>query len=92
MLYDEQSAAQLLKVRSIFYDLLVNVVEANVIIKMVLDEIVSSGKIRDEILMGIIEKASSTEQSLSQGSKAILHLECFAAHVMEAVMEAKRVN
>ena len=39
--------------------------------------------------MGVIFKASTLEQTLAQGSKAIVHLECFAANVMEAVMECK---
>jgi replication factor C subunit 3/5 len=85
----EQSPAQLQKIRASFYDLLVNCVEPNLILKLLLEEIVISGKIRDQILKGLIHTAASLERSIAQGSKPIVHLECFAAHAMEAVMIAK---
>lgn len=43
----EQSPSQLLKIRGMFYDLLVNCVEPNIILKLLLEEIIYSGKIRD---------------------------------------------
>lgn len=85
----EQSPAQLQKVRGIFYDLLVNCVEPNLILKLLLQEVVYSNKVKDEVLKGLIHKAAELESTMSQGSKAIVHLECFAAHAMEAVLETK---
>lgn len=41
---------------------------------------------KDGILKGLIHKAAELEKTMAQGSKAIVHLECFAAHAMEAVL------
>lgn len=54
-----------------------------------LDEIVSSRKINDEFLKELIHKAAYLEKTLAQGSKAIIHLECFVAYAMESYMGTK---
>lgn len=58
LILSEQSPAQLQKVRGIFYDLLVNCVEANLILRLLLEEIIYSGKIRDELLKELIHQAA----------------------------------
>ena len=74
LIFQEQSPAQLLKVRSTFYDLLVNCVPGAIILKLLVEEIINSERIRDEILKGLIHEAARLEVTLSQGSKAIIHL------------------
>lgn len=48
-----------------------------------------SNKLNDEILKSLIHEAARLEVTLAQGSKAIVHLECFAAHAMESVLTFK---
>ena len=91
LIFQEQSPAQLQKIRGIFYDLLVNCVPGNLVIKLVLEEMIMSNKIKEEVLKSLIHEAARLEVTLAQGSKAIIHLECFAAHAMESYMIAKEM-
>jgi replication factor C subunit 3/5 len=47
LLMSEQSAVQLQKIRGIFYDLLVNCIEGNLILKLLVEEIIFGSKIPD---------------------------------------------
>lgn len=58
LIISEQSPAQLQKIRNIFYDLLVNIVEPSTILKLLLEELLYSGKINDEVLKGLINQAA----------------------------------
>lgn len=39
------------------------------------------------MMVALIHKAAELEKTLAQGSKAIVHLECFAAHAMETTLQ-----
>jgi hypothetical protein len=39
--------------------------------------------------MGLVHQAAILEQNMVQGSKPIVHLECFAAYAMEAILKSR---
>ena len=74
MIIKEQSPAQLKKIRDKFYDLLVNCIEGQTIIKELMKEVIGSHELRQENINEIVHHAAEHERTLLCGSKAIYHL------------------
>lgn len=89
MILKEQTPMQLKKIRDKFYDLLVNCIDGQVIIKELLKCLLKVEGQRQEIVKEIVHQAAEHERTLLCGSKAIYHLESLAAHVMEQVVISK---
>ena len=89
MILKEQSPVQLKGIRDKFYDLLVNCIDGQTILKELLKCLLAEKWDRQESIKSIIHYAAEHERTLLCGSKAIYHLESFAAHVMEQVVLAK---
>jgi len=80
LIIEEQSPARLLRVRSKIYELLVNCIPADVIFKTLTKELLN--KIDDSLRFDVAEWAAEHEHRMTQGSKAIIHLEAFIARFM----------
>lgn len=89
MIFKEQSPAQLRQIRDKFYNLLVNCIEGQTILKQLLFNFVKMEGLRQEAVKEIIHQAAQHEKTLMCGSKAIYHLESFAAHAMEQIIISK---
>ena len=76
----EQSPQRLLAAREKLYELLVNCIPANVIIKTLAVELCKN--LDDELKHQVIEWAAFYEHRISMGSKDIFHLEAFIAKYM----------
>ncbi len=76
----EQSPAKLLAAREKLYELLINCIPAEVIIKTLAVELMRN--VDDSLKHEIIEWAAFYEHRLCQGSKDIFHLEAFVAKYM----------
>ena len=85
----EQSPTQLKKIREKFYDLLVNCIDGQTILKELLKSMLKEDLFRQESVKEIIHQAAEHERTLLCGSKAIYHLESFAAHIMEQIVVCK---
>jgi len=76
----EQTPTQLKAIREKVYDLLVNCVPGEVIIKSVMMDLMSS--IDDDIKFEAIHWAAYHENKLQKGSKPIFHIEAFISRMM----------
>ena len=89
MILSEQSPNQILSIRAKIYDMLVNCVEGNIILKELVIGLVETEKIREDAMKNLINQGTHLERTMAQGGKTIVHLECFIAHAMEAVIRTK---
>ena len=89
MIFKEQSPHQLKNIREKFYNLLVNCIDGSTILKELLEHMMQWSGLQEDIVLHIIHQAAEHEKTLNSGSKAIYHLESFAAHVMELIIESK---
>ena len=87
MIFKEQNPNQIMQIRNKFYDLLVNCVEGNLILKEMIFFIIESKRLGDENLVNLIHKGAELETTMVQGTKPIVHLECFVANAMEAALK-----
>ncbi|KAK7503849.1 hypothetical protein BaRGS_00004972 [Batillaria attramentaria] len=80
MIVQEQSPRRLLEVRGRLYELLSHCIPADVIIKGLLQELLSNcdGELKTEV----VQSAAHFEHRLQNGQKAIYHLEAFVARFM----------
>jgi len=92
LIFKEQNPAQIKKVRDKFYDLLVNCIDGQTILKELLLNFIKMEGIKQESLAEIIHQAAEHEKTLMCGSKAIFHLESFAVHAMEQVILSKNTK
>lgn len=69
--------------------MLVNCIDGQTILKELLNCLLKSDIERQESVKEIVHQAAEHERTLMCGSKAIYHLEAFAAHAMEQMMIAK---
>ena len=92
MIFKEQSPQQLRQIRDKFYNLLVNCIDGSTILKELLDHMMQWSGLQEDIIFHIIHQAAEHEKTLNSGSKPIYHLEAFAAHVMEELIESKSRN
>jgi len=76
----EQSPRQLKNIREKIYDLLINCIPGDLIIKYLLAELLK--KVDNECKFEIIHWAAQHERKLQLGSKPIFHIESFIARVM----------
>lgn len=76
----EQSPQRLLSVREKFYELLVNCIPADVILKTLAIELIKN--LDDTLKAEVIEWAAFYEHRVCMGSKEIFHLEAFVAKFM----------
>ena len=76
----EQSPQRLMAAREKLYELLVNCIPANVIIKTLTTELLKN--LDDSLKHEVVGWAAFYEHRLSQGSKEIFHLEAFLAKYM----------
>ncbi|MEO2191065.1 MAG: hypothetical protein ABGY24_01325, partial [bacterium] len=76
----EQTARNLFVVRGKLYELIVNCIPPEVILRTLAAEL--AGKIDDELKRQTFELAATYEWRLQQGQKAIFHLEAFVAKFM----------
>lgn len=74
LIFKEQSPAQLKRIRDKFYDLLVNCIDGQTILKELLNAILREPGQRQEAVKQIIHHAAEHERTLMCGSKAIYHL------------------
>ncbi|VDO53657.1 unnamed protein product [Onchocerca flexuosa] len=81
MMIQQQSSENLLKVRSRFYECIGHCIPPNIIFMKLLQDLLKScdEKIKPEV----VAAAAEYEHRLTRGSKAIFHLEGFAASFME---------
>lgn len=77
----EQSPASLLQVRESLYNLLSNCIPPEMILKTFLKQVLP--RMDDEMKPAVIHWAAYYEHRLQTGSKAIFHLEAFAAKFMQ---------
>jgi replication factor C subunit 3/5 len=89
LIFKEQSPIQLKKIRDKFYDLLVNCIDGQTILRELLQNFIKMEGMKQESIKEIIHQAAEHEKTLMCGSKAIYHLESFAAHAMEQIIIAK---
>jgi replication factor C subunit 3/5 len=85
MVKKEQTAKQLYLVRGKLYELLVNCIPPEIILRKLAQELVRSED--DEIRRNTVEAAAFYEHRLQEGSKAIFHLEAFVAKVMSLLKQ-----
>lgn len=78
----EQSAKRLYLVRGKLYELLVNCIPSEIILRRLAEELLK--KLDDELKRSTIESAAFYEHRLQEGSKAIFHLEAFVAKFMSS--------
>ena len=78
---EEQSPQALMNVRTKFYDLLVRLIPASVILKELTKQLVVRCPSRD-LQMDVVCWSSTYEQKMRQGGKEIVFLEAFAARFM----------
>lgn len=76
----EQSPKKLFQVREKLYELLVNCIPPEVILKRLLDELMK--KLDSELKHEVCHWAAFYEHRMQQGQKAIFHLEAFVAKFM----------
>ena len=76
----EQSPQTLIMARDKLYELLVNCIPANTILKSLTGDLVNN--LDDSVKLEVIEWAAFYEHRLSTGSKDIFHLEAFVAKFM----------
>jgi replication factor C subunit 3/5 len=76
----EQTPQRLLAAREKMYELLVNCIPANVIIKTLARELMKN--LDDSLKREVIEWAAFYEHRIAMGSKEIFHLEAFVAKYM----------
>jgi replication factor C subunit 3/5 len=76
----EQSAKKLYLIRGKLYELLVNCIPAEIILRRLALEVMK--KMDDELKRSTAELAAFYEHRLQEGQKAIFHLEAFVAKVM----------
>jgi replication factor C subunit 3/5 len=76
----EQSPQKLLAAREKLYELLVNCIPSNIILKTLTRELMKN--VDDELKHEVMEWAAFYDHRLSQGSKDIFHLEAFVAKFM----------
>ena len=76
----EQSPQRLLAAREKLYELLINCIPADVIIKTLAMELMKN--LDDDLKHEVIEAATFYEHRIAQGSKDIFHLEAFIAKYM----------
>ena len=76
----EQSPKQLLLVRGKLYELLVNCIPPEVILRQLTRAL--AARLDDELRHAVVRHAAGFEHRLQQGSKAIFHLEAFVARFM----------
>ena len=76
----EQSPQKLQAAREKLYELLVNCIPADVILKTLVRELIKN--LDDELKKEIIEAAAFYEHRIALGSKEIFHLEAFIAKFM----------
>lgn len=74
MLFKEQSPAQLKRIRDKFYDLLVNCIDGQTILKDLLQYIISGEELKQDTIKEVVHQAAEHEKTLLCGSKAIYHL------------------
>ncbi|KAI9366101.1 P-loop containing nucleoside triphosphate hydrolase protein [Zopfochytrium polystomum] len=82
LMIQEQSPKRLLEVRGKFYELLTHCISPDTIIKTLTFELINHTDVA--IVPAIIKLAAEYEHGMRQGSKAIFHLEAFAAKFMAA--------
>ena len=76
----EQTPQRLMATREKFYELLVNCIPADVILKTLIQEIMRN--LDDSLKAEVFEWAAFYEHRISMGSKEIFHLEAFVAKFM----------
>lgn len=76
----EQSPKQLLLVRGKLYELLVNCIPPEIIVRQLTKALTQ--RLDDELRHHVVKHAALFEHRLQQGSKAIFHLEAFVARFM----------
>eukprot|EP00892_Ulva_mutabilis_P011935 jgi/Ulvmu1/9113/UM005_0208.1 len=76
----EQTPKRLLQVRGKVYELLVNVVPPELIIRQLATELIK--KLDDEVKHEVLKWAAFYEHRLQSGAKAVFHIEAFVAKVM----------
>lgn len=76
----EQTAKRLYIVRGKLYELLVNCIPAEIVLRKLALEVMK--KLDDELKRSTAESAAYYEHRLQEGSKAIFHLEAFVARLM----------
>jgi replication factor C subunit 3/5 len=76
----DQSAKRLFEVRSYLYELLVNCIPPDVVIRTLANELLE--KVDTDIKHELCHSAAFFEQRLQQGSKPIFHIEAFLADFM----------
>ncbi|VDN07900.1 unnamed protein product [Thelazia callipaeda] len=81
MMMEQQSPESLVKVRNRFYECIGHCIPPNIIFVKLVIELLKS--CTDEIKGKVISEAAKYEHRLLRGSKAIFHLEGFAASFME---------
>jgi len=82
LLLVEQSPKQLLMIRGKFYELLVHCIPPETIIKKLAIALIEMKEIHVNLKHEIIQWAAFYEHRIQMGSKAIFHLEAFAAKFM----------
>jgi replication factor C subunit 3/5 len=92
MIFKEQSPQNLRQIRDKFYNLQVNCIDGSTILKELLEQMMQWSGLQEDIIHQIIHHAAEHEKTLNSGSKSIYHLEAFAAHVMEELIESKSRN
>ena len=86
--FRDQTSASLMSVRTMFYELLTHCIPVGVIVQAMLAGLVSRCK-NAETAVQIAEAAAFYEHRAVRGSKAILHLEAFAAKTMSILASSK---
>jgi replication factor C subunit 3/5 len=84
----EQSPQSLLNIRSKYYELLIRLIPASVIMKEICKRLVLSIN-NSALQMKTIQLAAEYEQKMRQGGKEIIFLEAFTARFMS---EYKKLN
>lgn len=74
MIFKEQTPLQLKRIRDKFYDLLVNCIDGQTILRELLQGFIKMDGLKQESIKEIIHQAAEHEKTLMCGSKAIYHL------------------
>ncbi|KAH9577966.1 hypothetical protein LSM04_001285 [Trypanosoma melophagium] len=82
----EQTPKKLHEVRGKFYDLLGQCISSEVILRGILEKLMST--VDPELRKPIITLAAQYDHNMKLGTKSILHLEAFAAGVMQLMKKA----
>ncbi|VDK86064.1 unnamed protein product [Onchocerca ochengi] len=90
MMIQQQSSENLLRVRNRFYECIGHCIPPNIIFMKLLQDLLKSCD--DKIKPEVVAAAAEYEHRLTRGSKAIFHLEGFAASFMEIYHRHQNAN